>query len=37
MHYSDFNTGTSENFKPSDIIDEDNETDDEVLKKFRVD
>ncbi len=40
MHYSDFNSGNdAEDFKPSDIIDEDdaNLSDDEVLKKFKND
>jgi hypothetical protein len=38
MHYSDFNSGNeAEDFKPSDIIDEEdpNYTDDEVLRKFK--
>jgi hypothetical protein len=40
MHYSDFNSGNdAEDFKPSDIIDEEDGTisDDEVLKKFKND
>lgn len=39
MHYSDFNSGNdAEDFKPSDIIDEeDANSDDEVLKKFKND
>jgi hypothetical protein len=37
MHYSDFNSGNGqEDFKPSDIIDEDY-SDDEILKKFKQD
>lgn len=38
MHYSDFNSGNeAEDFKPSDIIDEEDVayTDDEVLRKFK--
>lgn len=39
MHYTDFNNGTEgEDFKPSDILDEDetiNAGDDEVLQKFK--
>jgi len=38
MHYSDFNSGNdAEDFKPSDIIDEEDATlsDDEVLRKFK--
>lgn len=40
MHYSDFNSGNdAEDFKPSDIIDEEdgNMSEDEVLKKFKND
>lgn len=40
MHYSDFNSGNdAEDFKPSDIIDEEdgNLSDDEILKKFKND
>ena len=40
MHYSDFNSGNvADDFKPSDIIDEEDGTisDDEVLKKFKND
>ena len=40
MHYSDFNSGNdAEDFKPSDIIDEEDVayTDDEVLRKFKND
>jgi hypothetical protein len=40
MHYSDFNSGNeNEDFKPSDIVDEDdgNGSDDEILKKFKND
>jgi len=40
MHYSDFNSGNeAEDFKPSDIIDEEDVTasEDEVLKKFKND
>jgi hypothetical protein len=40
MHYSDFNSGNeAEDFKPSDIIDEEDASlsDDEVLKKFKND
>jgi len=40
MHYSDFNSGNdAEDFKPSDIIDEEDPayTDDEVLRKFKND
>lgn len=36
MHYSDFNQGKTDDFKPSDIVDDDfDSSDDEVLKKFR--
>lgn len=36
MHYSDFNSGNdAEDFKPSDIIDEEDQSEDEVLKKFK--
>jgi len=38
MHYSDFNSGNdAEDFKPSDIIDEEDATisDDEVLRRFK--
>jgi hypothetical protein len=41
MHYSDFNSGNeAEDFKPSDIIDEEDAaaiSDDEVLRKFKND
>ena len=40
MHYSDFNSGNdAEDFKPSDIIDEEDTglSDDEVLRKFKND
>lgn len=40
MHYSDFNSGNeAEDFKPSDIIDEEdaNASDDEILRKFKND
>lgn len=46
MHYSDFNSGNEqEDFKPSDIIDEEDETpiskhpysEDEILRKFKQD
>lgn len=40
MHYSDFNSGNeAEDFKPSDIIDEEdaNVSDDEILRKFKND
>ena len=37
MHYSDFNSGLEgEDFKPSDIVDvDDNDQDDEILAKFK--
>lgn len=38
MHYSDFNSGNAaEDFKPSDIVDEEDRSDDEVLRKFKRD
>lgn len=37
MHYSDFNSGNGvEDFKPSDIVDDD-DSDNEILKKFKQD
>lgn len=38
MHYTDFNSGkVNDDFKPSDIIDDDDSTnsEDEILKKFK--
>ena len=35
MHYSDFNLGDEDDFRPEDIIDEDDDSDDSVLEQFR--
>ena len=34
MHYSDFNLGDEDDFKPEDIIDEDDDSDDSLLEQF---
>jgi hypothetical protein len=37
MHYSDFNLGDDDDFKPSDIIDEDDDgSDDSILKEYKA-
>lgn len=38
MHYSEFNNKGEDDFRPQDIIDEDDSIgDDEILKKFKKD
>jgi len=34
MHYSDFNLGDDDDFKPSDIIDEDDDSEDSILEQY---
>lgn len=36
MHYSDFNLGDDDDFKPTDIIDEDDDSDDSILEQYKA-
>jgi hypothetical protein len=36
MHYTDFNLGEDDDFKPTDIIDEDDDSEDSILDQFKA-